>query len=285
MKIILTVLGGTDQDQRNLEVAENIATAFDGHVGALHVRREPSDSIPVAGEGMSAELFDQIMHAAEEESEIRARAAHATFDAWRQKGEIRLATTPAPQVGISASLSEETGRIGAIVARYGSTADLIVTGRPSGDVDEDAADALTSAIFDTGRAVLLAPRETVASVGRKPMIFWNGSAQAARAVAAARELLVQSDSVEIVTINEGDAVDTGLNLSIYLAWHGITASVTRLESGRSAVGEALLAEAANKSADLLIMGAYTHSRLRQLILGGVTKHVLANATLPVWVAH
>ena len=127
----------------------------------------------------------------------------------------------------------------------------------------------------------------VGAIGRNIAIAWNGSAEAGRAVAVALPLLARAGSVTILSVAEDDRtreLPAG-ELSAYLAWHGITARSRTLPGATSHAGEALMAECRDVGADLLVMGAYTHSRLRQLILGGVTRHVLHHAALACLMCH
>ncbi|MFQ5619515.1 MAG: universal stress protein, partial [Rhodospirillales bacterium] len=145
---------------------------------------------------------------------------------------------------------------------------------------------LNAALFETGRPVLVAPPSAPAVLGRKVAISWNGSAQAARAVAAALPYIMRSDGVVILTVeSDRTSASAAPELAAYLAWHGVRAETKFFSPTNRSIGAALLKECADAGADLLVMGAYTHSRMRQLILGGVTRHVLAEATVPLFMAH
>ena len=145
---------------------------------------------------------------------------------------------------------------------------------------------LNAALFETGRRVLVAPLLAPTSLGRNIAIAWNGSAEASRAVANAIPFLTRSEAV-IILAAETDKTphSTAGELATYLAWHSIAAEIGDFSPERPSVGEALLGEATSRGADLLVMGGYSHSRMRQLILGSVTRHVLTAAELPVLMAH
>ncbi len=283
IKTILTSLNGVGADRLRLDVTLAVARQFDAHIEVLHARGDPRNAVPITVEGMSGALVEEIMTVAERESAERAAAARATFDTWRQDTGTALADAPA--AGVTAAWIDEMGREDDLVVRYGRLADLIVEGRPAPDIFATEV-TVEAAIFDTGRPVLLVAPEPRQAIGDNVAIFWNGSAQAARAVGAALPLLRRANQVHVLWIGESRGKELAhMSLPGYLSWHGVEAVVSRFQPDARAVGQALLEEAHRVDADLLVMGAYTHSRLRRLVLGGVTKHVLGNATIPVLLAH
>jgi nucleotide-binding universal stress UspA family protein len=170
------------------------------------------------------------------------------------------------------------------IATYGRVADLTVIGAPKDDTSVAATLAFEAALLDTGKSVLLAPSRPVALAGIA-VVAWNGSAEAARAVAAALPLLAAAREVHVVTIEESQRRADPDALARYLAWHRIDAR-TRLIAGKGANAvTAIDEECEMHGANLLVMGGYTHSRLRELIFGGVTAHVVKHAALPVLLAH
>jgi nucleotide-binding universal stress UspA family protein len=123
-------------------------------------------------------------------------------------------------------------------------------------------------------------------LGGPALIAWNGSVESARAVAASLPLLKLATSVVVLTQAEGGPASADAPaMADYLAWHGIKATAVTCEARQTGVGAQLLGEVEQRKASLLVMGAYTHSRVRQMVFGGVTKHVLANARVPTLMAH
>ncbi len=285
IKTILTLLSGAAADRLRLDVALAVARNFGAHIEALHARGDPRNAVPITVEGMSGALVEEIMTLAENEAGDQSAAARATFDSWLASADIERRDAPATGAGVTAAWLEETGREDELIVNYGRLADLIVEARPTpGDFGTEV--AVEAAIFDTGRPVLLVAPEPRPVIGENVAIFWNGSAQAARAVAGALPLLSRAKAVNVLWVGEaGGPERTRKGLPNYLSWHGIEAAVSDFKPDSRAVGQALLEEAERVGADLLVMGAYTHSRLRRMVLGGVTKHVLGNATLPVLMAH
>ena len=143
----------------------------------------------------------------------------------------------------------------------------------------------------SGRPILVVPYAGhFASVGRRVLVAWNASREAARAVADAMPLLASADSVAVMAVDpqpgpNGHGDLPGADIALHLARHGVKAQIERTVSAEVPIGEVLLSRAADLGADLLVMGAYGHSRLRELLLGGATRSILASMTIPVLMSH
>ena len=286
-KIILAAVTGQETDAATLAIAATVARRFNAHIDALHVKGDPRDAIPFLGEGASGVLIEQIMAAAERDAGTRSGRARTAFETWRTGSGLATATRPGGE-GASVAWREETGTEEDCMARYGRVSDMIVVGRPPNDDSGASIVIFETALFDTGKPVIVAPPEASAAsgvVGSAATIFWTGSAEAAHAVSSAISLLATAANVSVVASSTaGKATDTA-PLIDWLAWHGIRAQATPPLAITPTAGAELLANAKKEGAGLLVMGAYTQSRLRQLIYGSVTKHVLTNAALPVLMAH
>ena len=169
---------------------------------------------------------------------------------------------------------------------HGRSFDLVVVGRPSRNAGGPRLSTFESALFETGRPVLVAPHRAPGTIGDRVVVVWNGSTETARAIAFALPLLRDAGRVVVLTV-EGAMVPgpTGQEIAAYLAAHGIAAEVEHGAAKGRTAGERTLECAAGLNADLLIKGAYTQSRLRQMIFGGVTSHILAHAEVPVFMAY
>jgi nucleotide-binding universal stress UspA family protein len=142
-------------------------------------------------------------------------------------------------------------------------------------------------VFESGRPIVLSPPSPPRQIGTNVLIAWNCSTEQARATAFAMPLLRLADRVTVLTVIGGTGVPgpSAEQLIRYLQRNGIAAAPLAVELDGRTTGEAILATAASLGCDLLVKGAYTQSRLRQMIFGGATQHVLANAALPVLLAH
>jgi nucleotide-binding universal stress UspA family protein len=166
----------------------------------------------------------------------------------------------------------------------GAAYDLIVAARSE---DNEASRPLVeAALFGTGSPVLVAPPTAPTAIGENIMIGWNRGVPAGRVVRFAMPFLEVAARVEIFYVDTGAKKGTSAqDIARYLAWRDIKTELKLTPPDQRSVGEMLLSEAETSGADLLVIGAFSHSRLREMILGGVTKHILEHAELPVLMAH
>ncbi|MGQ9371389.1 universal stress protein [Azospirillum sp. A39] len=286
LKSILVPLAGADTDPVALSMAMTVAKSFDAHVEALFVKLDPRDAVPMLGEGMSGAMVDEIMRAAEGEANTHLANARRAFDAAVQAAGIDLRDVPAEPPAPSARWREVVGRAEEEVPREGRLADLLVFAHTALDKEGQALATVESALLGAARPLLLAAQAPTGPVGTSVALAWNGNTEAARAVAGAMPFLRKADTVHVLTAETAvtDAA-TGRRIAEYLAWHGINARLTIVKSGSEPVGQTLMNKATEIGADLFVMGGYGHSRMREMILGGVTRHVLNHAGLPVLMAH
>ncbi len=172
------------------------------------------------------------------------------------------------------------------VGSYGRVFDMIVLARPGPEWQSPSMITLESALFESGRPVLIAPPTPPRSLAKNVLIAWNCSTEQARTTADAMPFLRQADRVTIATV-EGATVagPSGEQMARTLKANGVSAEPITLKSRKGGAGEVLLSKADELGCDLIVKGAYTQSRLRQMIFGGTTRHILANAKLPVLMAH
>lgn len=278
---LLLPLTGTAAGAAALATAALVARRWDAHIAALHVRMDSRDVAPLAGEGLSGAMIEDMMSATERESGNRARAIRALFEQAMQAEGIPI-TDLTPHTRLSASFSTTAGREDDLVAQQARLADLTVVPHPDGGEDVSSSDALHAVLFDSGRPVVIAPRVAPATVGERVCIAWNGTAESATAVFGALPWLERAQAVRVLASEDYQRRGpTAQELQIYLSLHGIDSDLRVFRPVDREVGAGLLSAAQDFGADLMAMGAYSHSRLRQLILGGVTRHVLEHAALPV----
>ncbi|MGH6959029.1 MAG: universal stress protein, partial [Dongiaceae bacterium] len=270
---ILAVADGGNGTLATLETTVAVARRFGASVDVLHVSADIDTLVPVIGEGMSGAMVEQLMNAMTQS--VAARAARAR-EAYRKA----CASSDVPTVW-----REVSGRETEIVAVAGRLTDVIVIGRPDGDGETPLAATLDAALFDTGRPVLVAPNATPAAIGSHLVLAWNGTVQAARGVAASMPFLQRAERVTVVTVGKAERDASAGDLLVYLGRHDVRATHETVEPEHLSIGKTLLKHAGRLQADMLVMGAYGHSRLREMILGGATRDVLAHATLPLLMAH
>ncbi len=279
---LLLPLTGTAAGEAALLTSLSIARLWGAHVLALHVRVDSRDVAPLAGEGLSGAMIEEMMSATEKESSHRAQAVRLMFDRFVAANSVSLSEPHPRGGGPSASFAAVTGREEDIVAQQARLADLTVVPHPEAGEDVSSSDALHAVLFDSGRPALISPQVPLPTIGTRVCLGWNGTAESASAVTAALPWLQRAEAVRILSAEgyhrRGPAAP---ELAAYLALHGVDAEVEVFRCRSGGAGAALLAAAREFGCDLLAMGAYSHSRLRQLILGGVTRHVLENSDLPV----
>jgi len=279
---LLLPLTGTAAGEAALTTSLMIARKFNAHVTALHVRVDSRDVAPLAGEGLSGAMIEEMMSATEKESGERAHAVRSMFERFVARQEVTVGEPQAGAPHATASFASVTGREEDIVAQQARLADLTVVPHPDAGEDVSSSDALHAVLFDSGRPVMISPQVAPGSIGTRVCLAWNGTAESAASTLAAMPWMHKAEAVRILSAEgyqrRGPAAP---DLAAYLALHGIDASITVFQPVGNSVGAGLLAAATEFGCDLLSMGAYSHSRLRQLILGGVTRHVLEYSHLPV----
>jgi len=195
--------------------------------------------------------------------------------------------------GVSAEWREFPEAVGVDAAVHARYADLAILGQL--DPDSDEPDTIRPrpehVALASGRPILVVPYAgNFPNLGRRIVIGWNASREAARAVNDAMPLLAAAEIVTVLIIDPRDGPRAhgelpGVDISLHLARHGVKAEIERTVSADLPIGEALLSRAADLGADLLVMGAYGHSRARELLLGGATRSLLRSMTLPVLMSH
>jgi nucleotide-binding universal stress UspA family protein len=268
-----------------LECALLVARRFNSYVEGLHMRPGQPDIIAAGADGFVAAAPD-LVASFEREARERAERAREAFEAFMARHGLPRATGQAPGSGVCADWRIESSSGHAAIGGIGRVFDLVVLGRPLKDSVSPSMAALETALFESGRPLLIAPPTPPPSLGRNIVIAWNCSTETARTVAFVMPLLAQAERITVVTVQKGTVPGpSAAELARNLQRHGLAVEWRELPSGDRGPGETVLRQARDLGADLLIKGAYTQSRLRQLIFGGVTSHILAEAELPVLMAH
>ena len=274
IRSILVPLDGGPGNPVLLRTALDVARVFSAHLDALHVRADSRDIAPMFGEGMSGQMMEEMIASAERAVDADAKAIETLFR------EVAGANDLAHWL-----ISD--GREDEHVAWRGRLADLIVIQRSGPEGSPMRELTLSAALFETGRPVLVLPPAYLGgALGRSIAIAWNGTAQAARAVHGAMAFITRAAEVHVLTCESTRTKVTAADeLANYLKRWGVSAQVHAFPPLESNVGAAILAEAVKAGADMVVCGAYSHARLMQAVLGGVTTEMMADATLPVLFSH
>ncbi len=279
---ILVPVTGTDGGRPGLDAAFRIARFLDAHVEGLHARRNARDALAYVGEGMTGAMIEELIATAEQESAALAQRARRDFAEACDAAGFEQTEARRRDDKPTAHLRLETGRADEIISLAARVADMVVIARPAGDDDIALRAVLEATLLESGRPLLVVPPEGIATLPSNVAVGWNGSAEAARAVAHAMPLLTRAERVTVIAVEEGvKPGPSAEDLVDYLAWHGVTATLHSMRSEHRSTGELLLADAKAAGAGALIMGAYSHSRLRRMIFGSATEHMLSAADIPV----
>lgn len=283
-RVILLPMDGGDADGPALRTAFTLAREFSSHIDVLCVSAVAEDSIPFLVNGMSAAAVQELLDAAQADIDARLARGRQLFRDATDSLTCTVSCDPQHGNGPSAAWRELSGLAEVLLPAEARGADLVVFAYAPDDVLHGA--AIEATLVGGGRPVLLVPPNHVTVVGRSVAIAWNGSVEAARAVAAGLPFLLRADDVAVLMAGSPEEMESeGRRLAGYLAWHGIDADVIALDPGKDAVGPALAARAKELGADLIVMGAYGYSRLREYVFGGVSRHALQDSSIARLLTH
>lgn len=283
---VLAVTDGGSGSDAAMAVAVDLGRRFGARVDLLHVENDPRDLVPYVGEGMSANAMEQVMASVEDRNAERREAIERSY-----KRHCSGAGIPEIEPGLAhqpgdfrVCLNRVTGRQAEQVERFGRLSDVIVLSHP-GAIEGDGEVTLDAALFGSGRPVILAPENGSNGFGKRIAVAWDGSKEGACAVSAALPMLEKAEDVVVITARESGREAEPSDLARYLAGHGIEAKTWAYTPGSEGIADGLLEQAEHARADMLVMGAYGHSRLRERILGGATQGVLERSKIPVLMMH
>jgi nucleotide-binding universal stress UspA family protein len=278
MKTILVPVEPHDSIRSVLETALLVGGKFEAHIEGFALR-------PAIGNVVTMDPVNSLTVVSLRENDIEiVREARGIFESFVREKQVPHSDGG----GTAVSWEWFDGAPGGedFVGNYGRIFDLIVLGRPAKNRQGPRMTTLESALFESGRPLLLAPPAVPRGIGDKILVAWNCSTEQARATAFAMPLLRKAARVVICTV-EGATVPgpTGAQMARNLLLNGVRAEAMTVALGPRRAGEVVLGQAEALGCDLIVKGAYTQSRLRQMIFGGTTQHILTHATVPVLLAH
>jgi nucleotide-binding universal stress UspA family protein len=272
--VVVNLTGGHNQDFA-ADYAMSFAQSFEAHIAGIAFIYEPIIPGAVLG-GVPTDLIE----AQRDENAKAANAAIARFEQAAKAAGISAETRL-----LDASIAGAADLFGRIARRF----DVAVVGQARREQGASEELLIEGALFGSGRPVIIVPH-----IHKEPMqldrimVCWDGSRPAARAIADAMPFLVRGKAVEVVVVageRDKSGEITGTNMRRHLARHGVEVEIKRLAAGGADVQNAILAHAADMGAQFMVLGGYGHSRLREFILGGVTRSILTSMTVPVLMSH
>jgi nucleotide-binding universal stress UspA family protein len=276
-KDLLVHVDDTRSCAGRLQAAVDLAVAHEAHLTGVYIIADPSPAAFVSGY-VPPDVLEMLQQRARE----RAEAALARFAEVATRNQISFETR------IDRVLYTAVADALATNARY---ADLAIVGQADPDDGEMPSYLPEEVTLASGRPSLVIPYiGPPPTLGQRVTVAWNASREAARAANDALPILKRAQAVDVVTVNPNDAPsghgeEPGADIALHLARHAIKVEVERIETRELDVANTILSHVADRGSDLLVMGAYGHSRLRELVLGGVTRTILRDMTVPVLMAH
>ncbi|MGD9979999.1 MAG: universal stress protein [Hyphomonadaceae bacterium] len=278
-KDVLVIVSEAEADEPALALGEVLAgLCSDCHLAAAFLTPLPDEPLayePTVVAGVWAELLSR----ARQDAEAERKRVEARLSRSAKKIDLRNAE----------ALSRDLGRVAAVHARY---ADVTVMTRPfEGAGAELREEIIEGVLFHSGRPALVAPPGwSGTGIGKRVVVAWDASREATRALSEADDILEFAEAVTVLTVDAkpkmfGHGDLPGANIVAHLARRGLPAEVRNVDSMGRSVSLAILDEANALGADLIVMGGYAHSRLRELVFGGATRELLRTATVPLLMAH
>ncbi|AWN46172.1 universal stress protein [Methylobacterium terrae] len=263
-----------------LDTAVLMARRFGASIEGFGLRPALAEYVPVDMVGGMTWVRD------EETDLVEARDCGGLFTAAMERHAIARDSADAARTGPRWRWLPDAPPGDGYLAQHARLFGATIVGRPGGGEGAPRMTTLEAVLFESGRPLVIAPPTPPGSIGETVVIAWNGSTETARAVAFAAPFLRQATRIEVLGVDAGMVPGPSAEeLAAALNREGLSAQGRTLAAGRRTPGEIFLTEAQEIGCDLLVKGAYTQSRLRQMIFGGATSHILAHATMPVLMAH
>ena len=284
VKSILCIFGGLKSELNAVNTALILGKAYDARIKFLHISPDPNSYIAAYGDTAIASTPLVIEEIEKENAALAQRAKHSVISI-AAKHHIPLDLPHKNHV--SAQFTHLTGYLERVIAREGRLNDLIVIGQ-----SEHSDSSVIAALFNTGRPVLVMPieNEPLPSTFEDKIVVlaWDGGLEAARTILNAMPLIAKAEKVHLLIVRvHSKAFDLEAEKGTieYLNAHGFDVDAIVVDRGDHPIGKVILTEAHRLNADILVMGAYGHSRFREMILGGVTNYMLEKADLPLLLSH
>jgi nucleotide-binding universal stress UspA family protein len=279
IKSILAPFTGKETDESVAIAALRIAKIFDAQIGVVYARGYAPEFTRLGRAEFSEAAYEQFEQVAREQAEQTEVAVRERFL------QLLDGIKADPSTSVTAVLDMVEGYDSDAIIEWGGVYDLLVVAKPGSGTVGIARDVAETSLVNTGRPVVIVPAETSETLGKRIAIGWNKGSQSSRAIAAAMPFLERAEDVLIIHVKTGAKRGPSAGrLKRFLQLHGVDAKLHELELDYRVVGEQILDEAGQFRADLLVIGAYSRSRMRERIFGGVTQYIFDNAYIPVLMA-
>ena len=273
---ILVHIDQSPRAQMRLDIAAELARQHGAHLTALQVI-DVAMPVMALGDGGGGAVIAELMEQMRQSALVAGMKLKAAFEAALARD------------GIMGEWRQVEGTTREILALHGRYADLLVLGQD--DPESDNAGLLEAVVFDSGRPVLAIPfAGSFKTIGKRVLVGWNASREASRALHDALPLIAKAETATVFLANptrglDGHGEEPGADIARHMVRHGLKVEVAKVIANDLPDSALLLNHASDMGADLLVMGAYGHSRLREFILGGMTRSLLREMTVPVLLSH
>jgi len=273
---ILVHVDQSPRAQMRLDIAADLARQHGAHLTALQVI-DVAMPVMALGDGGGGAVIAELMEQMRQSALVAGVKLKVAFEAALARD------------GIMGEWRQVEGTTREILALHGRYADLLVLGQD--DPESDSAGLLEAVVFDSGRPVLAIPfAGSFKTIGKRVLVGWNASREASRALHDALPLIAKAETATVFLANptrglDGHGEEPGADIARHMVRHGLKVEVAKVIAGDVPDSALLLNHASDMGADLLVMGAYGHSRLREFILGGMTRSLLREMTVPVLLSH
>jgi nucleotide-binding universal stress UspA family protein len=287
IKTILVPIDGSKSSFAALERAFVVAERFGSHIKGLHVMLPPTDGAATGYYNLPASLRKRAESEAEKAVVQKAEELHEKFETYCSDHNIPISRRPTRQGGPTALWHQEFGYVDDVLIHHGLVSDVIAVSRPTIRERtlrrEPLGRAIEAILLRTGRPVLINPPKSIAKKYSRVAIGWNDSIECSRALAMTMPWLVEMDEITVlITKDRESSVKTLID---YLAWHNVNANTALLDNKGEWIGEALLNVSIEIGAEFLIVGGFSHTRAREVLFGGVTRHLLLNSDIVTIMVH
>ena len=288
MKTILVLSGGSDSDSPVFETALAAAQPLGAHLRFVHIRIGTGQAAmysPHVEFARGPALVDALGRL-ENDAERRSAAFGDHVRAFCTRFNITMQDAPGPAKGVTASFLEESNDAARRLVGHARHHDLVVMARTK-RANGLPPDFIETLLLNSGRPVLLATNEAPRKLNGKVMVCWRETPDAARALGVAMPFLTRAERVVFVGVQEkGNDIEEALNdVAAQFRWTGVPAHIRPISSEGRSVADVLASAAEACAADLMVMGAYGHSHMREVIFGGCTQAVIRHAERPVLLLH
>jgi nucleotide-binding universal stress UspA family protein len=288
IKTMVVPVTGDGTDEAAVRTAVAVARLFGAHLEFLLTRVDVMAVVTAAGgsEFGAGLAIPELLADLEKQDQERATRMRRFFEKLCTREGIPVVDGPPGPHGISAAWREEKGDEWSIVVRRTRLSDLLVI-RAAREGKGPAPQTIEAVLIGGGRPVLLVPPNAPASPLRTIVVAWKDTPEAARALTAAMPFLAEADKIIALTVGESEEDDLASLTAVaeYLRWHRFEVESRRVASDSGSAPQALMRVARDAKADLIVMGGYGHSRVREIVFGGFTQHMLESAELPVLLFH